>query len=354
MLTVGVEEEFLLVDCDGCLAADGPDVVAEADEQEGQITPELRRCQVESATQPCTEAGELLGGLRGLRDRLATEAATRELRLLPSATAPLADHRGPRFSPEGRYRRMSEQFGELARVVLTCACHVHVGIADPAEGMRIINHVRPWLPVLLALTANSPFHNGADTRYASWRYQMWSHWPSAGPPPEFASVDEYESRVAGLLRCGAILDRGMVYWDVRLSAHQPTVEVRIADVAPTVEEAVLVAVLVRALAAAAIDGRAGVHVTQEELRGRLWRASRDGLSGQCVDPRSGMLVPTWQLLDTLVDDVRPYLRHTGDDDHVTETVGRLRETGGAADRQRALFTRRNRVTDTIDGLVWLP
>jgi carboxylate-amine ligase len=354
MLTLGVEEEFLLVDADGRLAADGPDLAEDVGECAGQVEHELRRCQVESATQPCTDAGKLLTDLRGLRDRLATEAAERDLRLLPSGTALLADGRPPRFTPDNRYRRMAQHFGEIADVTLTCACHVHIGIDERADGVAIGNHIRSWLPVLLALTANSPFHNGTDTRYASWRYQQWSHWPSAGPPPEFGSVDDYEAGVRGLLRCGAILDRGMVYWDVRLSAHQPTVEVRIADVAPTVEHAALFAVLVRALATQALDGTRHVQVSQEVLRGRLWRASRDGLSGHCVDPWSDTLVPTWQLLDALVEELRPYLRANGDEDHVTETIAGLRDTGGAAERQRAQFARHNRLTDVIDGLVWHP
>jgi carboxylate-amine ligase len=290
--------------------------------------------------------------LRALRDRLAAEADERGLRLLPSATAPLADDRPPRFTPDARYQRMSREFGALARASLTCACHVHLGIPDRATGLTISNHVRSWLPLLLALTANSPFQDGADTRYASWRYMLWRGWPSAGPPPAFGSVDEYESSVAGLLRTGAAIDRGMIYWDIRLSAHQQTLETRIADIMPTVEEAALLAVLVRALAGQALDGVTPPDVPQEVLTGRLWRAARDGAAGRGVDPRTGDLVPTLALVDDLVRDLRPFLRATGDDDHVTEVLARLRTTGCGADRQRAVYARRRSITDVVDRLVW--
>lgn len=351
-LTVGVEEEFLLVDEHGRLAGSGPEVTDSVDDPEGQVERELRRCQVESATKPCVAVDDIVNGLCGLRDQLAAEAARRGLRLLPAGTSLLADDRPPRFTPVSRYERMSRDFGELARVALTCACHVHVGIPDRDSGLRMSNHIRPWLPLLLALAANSPFHDGVDTRYASWRYQMWRLWPSAGPPPVFGSADDYESRVHGLARCGAILDRGMIYWDIRLSEHQPTLEIRIADVLPTPEHAALVAVLVRALATRALDGTGETGPSQEVLRGQLWRAARDGLAGRCVDPRSGRLVRAWRLLGGLVDDLAPYLRAAGDTDHVTGTLARLRVEGGGAQRQRAAFDRRRSLTDVIDSLAW--
>ncbi|HEY1574678.1 MAG TPA: glutamate--cysteine ligase [Pseudonocardiaceae bacterium] len=349
-LTLGVEEEFLVVDDDGRLAASGPEITDAVDERDGQVDHELRRCQVESATGVCTDVDDIVTGLRDLRDQLATKAAERGQRLVPAGTDLLADDRPPRFTPDSRYRRMSQDFGELARASLTCACHVHVGIPDPETGLLMSNHIRPWLPLLLALAANSPFHDGTDTRYATWRYEMWRRWPSAGPPPHFSSVDDYESRVDGLLCSGAVLDRAMVYWDVRLSAHQPTLEVRIADVTPTVEHAALLAVLVRALATRAIDGPPAAEVSQEVLRGELWRAGRDGLAGHCVDRRSGQLAPTWQLIDSLVDDLSPYLRATGDIDHVTGTLARLRAEGDGAQGQRAVFSRRGSLTDVIDDI----
>jgi len=356
---MGVEEEFLLVDTAGHLAANGPEVSDAVDdtvdEEAGQVDHELRRCQVESATPICTTADDVSTALCGLRDRLAAEAARHDLRLLPSGTAPLADDRPPRLTPDSRYHRLARQLGVLAPEMLVCGTHVHIGIPDESAGLMISNHVRPWLPVLLALTANSPFHDGVDTGYASWRHELGKRWPSAGAPPHIESVDDYEARLAGLRKAGAVLDRGMLYWDIRLSAHQPTVEVRIADVVPTVAEAVMLAVLVRAIANRALAGETDCSsstLAPEVLRARLWRSARDGLAGHCVDPRTGRLEPGWHVVDGLVDTVRPWLRSTGDDDVIGPTLAWLREVGTGADRQRAAFGRRARLTDVTDGLAW--
>jgi carboxylate-amine ligase len=350
--TLGVEEEFLLVDGDGRLAAAGPEISAQVADLDGQVEHELRRCQVESATDVCATAEDVVRGLRGLRDRLAAEAADQGLRLLAGGTAPMADDRPARFTPDVRYHRMAREFGAIAQASLTCACHVHVAIPDAATGLRISNQVRPWLPALLALTANSPFHNGEDTAYASWRHLLWTRWPSAGPPPHFDSVDEYESRVEALTAAGAALDRGMVYWDVRLSAHQPTVEVRIADVLPTPEEAALLAVLVRALAVQAMDGGADpvAKPAPEALRAWLWRSARDGLTGHCVHPRTGELVPAWQAVNDLVSELGPWL---GDDgEFVTAALAPVRAEGNGAQRQRAALDRSGRLADVLDVLAW--
>lgn len=350
-LTLGVEEEFLLVDRAGRLATGGPEVSRAACPRTGFAEHELKRCQVESASGVYTDVNELLAGLRELRGALADGARRRGLRLLPSATAVLDDACGAVVTRQDRYERMAAEFGEMVRESLTCACHVHVGIPDRATGLVISNALRPWLPVLLALMANSPFHDGVDTGYASWRHAGWSAWPSAGPPPRFASVDEYESLVEALARSGAIIDRGMIYWDVRLSAHAPTLEIRVADVAPSPEDAALLAVLVRGLAARALTEAPRVdRLTSEELRGRLWRASRDGLSGGCPRPTTGEVAPTWQLIDELFAHVEDELRASNDDEFVKDTLGGLRSTGCGADRQRAAFARRHRLGDVVDAL----
>ncbi|GAB2997442.1 glutamate--cysteine ligase [Amycolatopsis acidiphila] len=354
-LTLGVEEEFLLVDRAGHLVSAGPAVTDEVSDPPGQVEHELRPCQVESATEVQTGVAGVTGGLRALRDELAREAATRDLRLLPAGVPPLAEDHTLEFTPNARYQRMGGEFGAVARSALTCACHVHVSIPDRAAGLAVSNGLRPWLPVLLALTANSPFHEGEDSGHASWRHVMWGRWPSAGPPPHFESEDHYESLVEALLRTGAILDRGMVYWDIRLSEHQPTVEVRVSDVAATVDEAALLAVLVRGLAAKALDDGAApagkTGLPPELLRAMLWRGARDGLAGRLVD-RDGDLVPAWQLVDHLVEQARPWLRETGDEDFAREVLDRLRRDGGGAQRQRAAFARRHRLADVLDELAW--
>lgn len=348
-LTMGVEEEFLLVQPDGSLSAQGPEVVDAAGDTPGVLEPELKRCQVEAVSDICRTPGEVLDQLTALRRELAVSSAKRGLRLLPSACPVVPEDGHAEITPNPRYLRMAEWFGATARSVATCGCHVHIGIPDRETGVAVSNRVRPWLPVLLALTVNSPF-DGTDTGYASWRYQEWSRWPSSGPPPQFSGVDEYESTVDAMLRAGALMDRAMIYWDVRLSDHQPTIEFRIADVAATAADAALYATLVRGLVARALDSAdPPPGLPQAVLRANLWRASREGLTGSTLHPVTGELGPVQSQLDDLVEYLRPVLG--GDLEFVKAGVARLREKGTGAGRQRAAFRRRNQLTDVVDALV---
>ncbi|GAB3586887.1 glutamate--cysteine ligase [Amycolatopsis endophytica] len=348
--TFGVEEEFLLVDERGRLSDRGPDIVEAADRPEGEVQRELARSQVELATSVCHDAGELLDQLTRFRARLAAEAGGKRLRLVATGTPVLTEDRPPEITPTPRYRRMGEHFGMLARTGTTCGCHVHVRIPDRGTGVRASNHVRPWLPVLLALTANSPFDSGDDTRYSSWRHVLWSRWPSAGPPPLFASLDEYESRVAAMLESGAMLDRGMLYWDIRLSDKQPTLEFRISDVAASAREATTLAVLARALVVTALSelDHPPPPIPGEVLRANLWRAARDGLDGAVPHPATGRLTPVPSLLGQLVDHVRGPLTDAGDLDFVTGSLAWISEHGNGAQRQRRTYDRTGSLTGVVD------
>jgi glutamate---cysteine ligase / carboxylate-amine ligase len=353
-LTVGVEEEFLVVDRSGHLSYQGSDLASDdTDESPGELSKELVRCQIETNTPVCQDTNEVLTQLTNLRDRVGAGAESRRLRLVPSGTPILTQGEEPEITTGSRYQQMAEWFGGVAHTSNTCGCHVHIAMPDRAEGVEVINKVRSWLPVLLALTANSPFVDGQDTSYASWRHVMWSRWPSAGAPPRFDSLDHYESSVDAMLRSGALLDKGMVYWDIRLSAHQPTVEFRVCDVAATPGEAALVAGLIRGLVTTALDDdKHDPAFPQEVLRANLWRAAREGLAGKTLHPVTTDLVPVWDQLDDLVERTRPALRAGNDLDLVEEQLARLRESGGAADRQRAAYDSRKRFADVVDTIAF--
>lgn len=339
------------MDADGQLSGRGPDVARSVGESPGEVETELTLCQVETATGICRTPDEVLGQLIELRASLAASARELGLRLLPSGCPVLPEEDRPEITPNPRYLRMARHYGATARAGSTCGCHVHVEMPDRELGVQVINHVRPWLPALLAVTANSPF-DGLDTGYASWRYQAWSRWPSAGPPPVFDSLDEYESTVDGMLRSAAILDKGMVYWDVRLSEHQPTVEFRVGDVAARAEEAALLAVLVRGLVAFATDqiadGVPAPRLTHAVLRANLWSASRSGLGGASLHPLTGELAGIHDQLADLLTLLRPAL---GEDVPFAEAgLAKLREAGSGADLQRAAFGRRGKLRDVVDEL----
>jgi glutamate---cysteine ligase / carboxylate-amine ligase len=142
---------------------------------------------------------------------------------------------------------MAGAFGLTAQEQLTCGCHVHVEIGSDEEGVAVLDRIQPWLAALLALSANSPFWQGMDSSYASFRYQAWGRWPCSGPTEWFGSAQAYQATVDQMVRTGTLLDTGMVYFDARLSQHYPALEVRIADVCLRHEDAVLIAALVRAL-----------------------------------------------------------------------------------------------------------
>jgi glutamate---cysteine ligase / carboxylate-amine ligase len=350
-LTVGVEEEFLLVDAvTRAVAPLAPDVLGA--ESPYDLQAELTDFQVESATPVCRTMSEVRESLVATRTALGSMAAAHGTRIVATGTPVLGEVRPVPLTDDPRYRRMEVEYGRLIHDLTICGCHVHVGIPDDDAGVLISNHLRPWLPVLLALSANSPFVDGLDTGYSSWRYLTWSPWPSAGAPPYFASAEEYHVARRGMLDSGAAMDAATVYWDVRLSANHPTVELRVCDVAATVGEAVLIAALTRGIAATALSSRMpALDVAPHVLRSALWRAARDGVEGTNVDLRSGTLVRASVQVQALVTWVRPALEASGDYELVTGAVDRILLDGSGAARQRRAFQRRGELADVVDLLV---
>jgi carboxylate-amine ligase len=243
-------------------------------------------------------------------------------------------------TPKQRYDTMTSRYGEVGRTALVCGMHVHVDVRDDDEAVTVVDGLRPWLPLVLALSANSPFNLGVDTSYASWRSQVWDAWPSAGPVEPFGSPAAYRSAVEALIASGAALDEGMIYLDARLARIFPTVEVRVADVCTDREDAAVVAAVVRGLVDLCADpGAAQPHADPwrvDLLRAARWRARRDGLAGSLVDPVSRRTVPAAVAVQTMVDAIGPALEVNGDADIVRDGVARLLRSGGGAGRQRAV------------------
>ncbi|MCP2169476.1 carboxylate-amine ligase [Goodfellowiella coeruleoviolacea] len=352
-MTVGVEEEFLLVDTRSReLAAVAAQVLADA----AGILPELReeivQFQVETASPVCHTLADLREHLLRSRTALAEIAQRHGVRPVATGTPVLGRAHPAPLTNTTRYHRIAESFGALAETQTICGCHVHVGVPDPESGVQVSNHLRSWLPLLLAMSANSPFWSERDTRYASWRYLVWNRWPSAGPPPWLRSASHYETTLRTLLHSGAAIDQGMLYWDVRLSAKYPTVELRVFDIAATVDEAVLLAGVARAIAATAlVGGVPAVPVPQQVLRAAMWRAARYGMEGTVLDPLSERLVPASTLVNHLLVWARPGLEANGDLEWVTDSAERLIAGGSGAARQRGALQRRGRLTDVVDLLV---
>lgn len=346
MRKFGVEEEFLLVGEDGAPIGVATEAVAAherhasetAEPNEppgGGVDLELQRQQLETGTHPCQTTDEMVRELRDGRRRLGEAAAQAGASLAALGTSPIDV--GTRLSPSRRFRRMGREYGLTAREQLTCGCHVHVEVADPGEGVAILDRIGPWLPVLLAISANSPFWHGTDSGYASYRSQVWNRWPTAGPTAPFGSIEAYERAVSGLIETGAVLDQGMIYFDARLSARYPTVEIRVADVCLFASDALLVATLARALvetaARAAAGGLPPTEDRVERLRAATWRAGRSGLSGVLVSPTDFRPTPAWQVVESLVAHLRPVLVEQDELEVVTDLLAGLRERGTGAQAQ---------------------
>jgi glutamate---cysteine ligase / carboxylate-amine ligase len=345
MRTVGVEEEFLLVDPEsGRPIAAGGAVLAgtpgEDDDGSG-LTGELHREQVETGTRPCTGLDELASEIRAARAQAVAAAAEVGAALVPLATSPVPVE--PTLTPSRRYREIGRRFGLTALEQLTCGCHVHVQIDSPEQGVAVLDRIRPWLPALLAVSANSPFWQGEDTGYASFRSQVWTRWPSAGGYEPFGTVEGYRAFVDTALATDTVLDEGMLYLDARLSATHPTVEIRVADVCREPDDAVLVAALVRGLVETAIaEWERGVPpdpVRTEVLRLATWRAGHSGLSGSLVDPRTWRPAPAATVLGALLEHLTPALDAAGDLGVARELLTGVLGRGTGADRQRAVHTR---------------
>lgn len=274
------------------------------------------------------------------------------MQLLAVALPPSVPHQFP-VTDKPRYRRIAERFGMIASEQGICGCHVHVEVPDREEAVQVSNWLRPWLPLLLALAANSAVYRSADTGYASWRSVLWARWPSAGPPPFFASAAEFDATVDMLCETGAALDTGMVYWDVRPSSTFPTVEVRVADVPSTAAETVLLATLIRAAVMTALDAlRRGDQILQPSahaLQAAYWKAARYGLDGDAIDLSDSALriAPTQDLLTGFVARIRPALESLGEYEWTTAELSRVCGDGNGAMRQLRTWRREHDVMDVI-------
>lgn len=347
----GVEEEFLVLRQLGTrLAEDGERIAASASAGAtgAQFEHELKQAQVELGSSPTTDVSVLRHDLAALRRELASAARRRGARLVASGTSPRLE--AAHVTDEQRYREMTDRFGLVARQQLTCGMHIHVSVASPDEGIHVVDALAPHLAVLTALSANSPFYGDQDTGYASYRAVLWGTWPTAGPTYGFGDLAAYRQLTADLVELGAARDEKMIYFDARLSSRYPTVEIRVCDVCPTVDDAATIAALARAL----VDHVAGADpmapVRPELLRAAAWRAARDGTGDRLVDltadrPR---LRPAWELVDDLVERLADPLGRAGDAALVRDGLARIRQRGTGADLQRATLARAGSVEDVLD------
>lgn len=359
--TFGVEEELLLVNRDTLELSRGAHAVMVADAahrrsggaaddpREPRLTLEVKEEQIEVVSAPGLHVDELERNIRWGR-RIASEAAGEAGATIAAlGTSPYVGH--AHLVANERYMRLAQNFGRTLEEQLTCGFHVHVAVADLEECVAVLDRIRVWLPIVLALSANSPFWHGGPTGFASYRYQVWGRWPMTGPNTIFGSAAGYRERVGILMESGVPLDEHMLYFDARFSSRIPTVEVRVADVCLDASHAATVAGVVRALVeTAGREWRAGRDpdpTASDVLRVWQFQASRAGLSGDLVDATLRRAVPAHDAVAGLLAHVRPALADSGEVSRIEEGLAAILAEGTGSAAQLEAFARRGNLSDVV-------
>jgi carboxylate-amine ligase len=330
--TVGIEEEFMLLDPrDWSLAFRSDQVMAGLPaDLHGRVTLETHAGVMELVTHVHRRVADAAAELSELRRRVAALLAEHGLSAAAAGTHPSAAWQDTVVASAARYRQIDESMRVLARREPTLATHVHVGVATPAAAVRLLNRFRVHLPLLLALSANSPFWQGRATGFASTRTTLFDAFPRSGLPRRFGGYADWTATVEPLVRSGAIADPSFLWWDIRLQPRYGTVEVRCLDAQTTVRDVAALVALVqslarRELAAPEDDG----HVVDELLAENRFLAARDGMSARLIDLHTGNFIPAAELLERTLAECRPHARALGCERELAD-VRRLAAAGGAS------------------------
>ncbi|MBW4499573.1 MAG: carboxylate-amine ligase [Scytonema hyalinum WJT4-NPBG1] len=355
--TIGVEEEYQIINpVTRELSSRVEQVLPKAQKALGsEVQPEAQRSQIQIGTPICRTLADVRSELVRLRHEVIAAAANDGNEIAAAGTHPFSHWDEQQITPKERYQSLMRDYQQLTRELVIFGCHVHVGISNRSVAIHVMNRARVWLSPLLALSASSPFWLGTDTGYASYRTEIWSRWPLSGPPLIFESVAEYEALVQALVETKTIEEATKIYWDVRLSERFPTVEFRVTDICQTVDEAVMVAGLVRALARTcyeqAMRDEPFPAVRHELIRAAIWRAARYGLDEDLIDVGAMRAVSARELVESFLTFVRPSLEEYGEWDEVSSLVHETMQRGNGATRQREVFKRTGCLEDVVDLIV---
>lgn len=304
--TLGIEEEYLLVDRETCALVEAPEALmrACAADLQDQVSPEFLQCQIEIGTRPCADIAEARDDLRRLRSTVSRHAAIHGLSPIAASCHPLADWKRQSHTDKPRYNDLSRDLGGVVRRMLICGMHVHIGLDDDALRADLMGQAAYFLPHLLALSTSSPFWQGEDTGLASYRISVFDNLPRTGLPPRFENWQDYARSVAALVDLGVIEDASKIWWDLRPSASFPTLEARIMDAQPRLEHALTLAALMQCLM------RMLWRLRKRNLRWRLydtflvgenrWRAQRYGVTEGLIDFGAGCIQPFPDLVEELI------------------------------------------------------
>jgi carboxylate-amine ligase len=344
--TLGVEEEYQLLDCETFDLVQHIDTMLEAvtgHELETRINSELMQSVLEISTPVCRNAGDVMRWLTTLRSYVTGIANERGTRVGSAGTHPFSLFERQRITAKDRYRSLIDQLQYVARRELIFGMHVHVAVDDPEKAVKVVNGLLPHLAPLLALSASSPFWRGEPTGLASSRQMVFSAFPRSGPPPRFRDYADYAEVVGQLERSGCIADYTHIWWDIRLHPRLGTIEIRICDAVTRVEDAVAIAAYCQALVKQLCEH----YETGKEIPSyhriltseNKWLAARYGLEAPVMDLTSGNRnrVPVSRLIRRTVRELRPHAQELGSDrelDGILEILAR----GSSSDRQLRVYT----------------
>lgn len=341
-LTLGIEEEYLLVDLETRdIAPNPPEEVLAACQALApkQVHPEFLRCQIEVGTKACATLAEARADLVRLRGTIVDVAGRHGLAPIAASTHPFASWASLRHTDKDRYNALAHDIGAPARRLMICGMHVHAGIEDPDLRIELMDQVRYFLPHLLSLSTSSPFWQGEDTGLKSYRLSAWREMPRTGIPEPFRSHGEFEQTLRALVEAGVIEDGTKLWWDVRPSHRFPTLEMRISDVCTRLDDAVTVAALylglLRMLWRLRRDNRAWRPYRTLLIEENRWRAQRYGFQDGLIDFGRGEIVPYAELLDEILAMTAEDAAALGCADAVANARDIVRR-GTSADRQRAV------------------
>ena len=339
-LTIGIEEEYLLVDPQtGDLRA-MPDAMHDDLRAAlgDRISREFLDCQVEVGTGVCAGVADARDDLGHLRRTVQRIAGAHGLAPIAASCHPWADWADQDRTDKPRYAKLDDDLGAVARRMLIGGMHVHVGIADRDTRIAVMNRLTPWLPVLLALSASSPFWQGQDTGLASWRVSVFDGMPRTGLPPRFRDWDDYAAATGALVDLGVMEDTSRIWWDLRPSHAFPTIEARLCDVSPRMEDTLTLAAIVQGLAGMIMRGLDADATLPDPLimQENRWRAQRHGVAGGLIAGQPPAMVPMARIVDEMLDLIAPDIDALGGTLQARRARDIVRD-GSSAARQRALW-----------------
>lgn len=351
--TVGIEEELMILDPDSYALVNAIDDLLE-DSPEGEIKPELMESVLEISTKPCADMREAGIALRALRRQVRDTADRKGLAIGSAGTHPLAKWEEQRITAAPRYRDLVQELRFVARQEIIFGLHVHIGLDDPDKAIHVANGMRVHVPILLALSANSPYWRGDDTGLASTRMPIFRAFPRVGIPPYYENWADYERRIAFMVDTGVMEDYTWLWYDVRPHPNFGTVEIRAMDAQTHVEHtlglAALIQAMVKELAEHYEAGKELAAYPYEMLDENKWLASRHGLEGELVDLPERETVSAKALAKRLFDRLLEHAQDLGGADDL-EGIRDLLEHGNGAFRQRKVFEANRDFTELLQDIV---